>query len=94
MLIASLVPVGAVGQSWTLPRTADGQPDLQGTKRLPEVLLGRFPGRKNCAHPNCDAVRQKRIPTEQAHSEQVRGENKGRRIPFRGFVANAIELIR
>ena len=30
VLIASLVPVGVVGQSWTPPRTADSQPDLQG----------------------------------------------------------------
>jgi hypothetical protein len=30
VLIASLVPVAAAGQSWTPPRTTDGQPDLQG----------------------------------------------------------------
>jgi hypothetical protein len=30
VLVASMVACGAVGQSWTPPRTADGQPDLQG----------------------------------------------------------------
>jgi hypothetical protein len=30
VLIASLVPVGAVVPSWTPPQTADRQPDLQG----------------------------------------------------------------
>jgi hypothetical protein len=30
VLIVPLAPVGAVGQSWSPPRTADGQPDLRG----------------------------------------------------------------
>jgi hypothetical protein len=28
--VALLAPVSAAGQTWTVPRTADGQPDLQG----------------------------------------------------------------
>jgi hypothetical protein len=30
IVVALLAPVSAAGQTWTVPRTADGQPDLQG----------------------------------------------------------------
>jgi hypothetical protein len=30
IVVALVAPVPVAGQTWTLPRTADGQPDLQG----------------------------------------------------------------